>query len=122
MNYPKKNANRKRAHGKGLEEGDKWPEKKLPPLISEIMRTYESQGDLEHLEKKNLPSRDVIIEIFNDFMRVLFPSFFGNANLTKSNVQYFLGDTLHSLYIRLREEVEKILHQHKECLEKSTAL
>jgi len=92
---------------KNIEED--WAGKNIPKLVAKIMKTYDAHGDLEHLEGKDLPSRKAIIGILNDFMTVLFPSFFGNTKLTKSNVQYFLGDTLHSLYTRLEEEVDKSL-------------
>lgn len=86
-----------------------WPENSLPKLEDKIMETYETYGDLGHLEGKDLPSKEVIVGILDDLMAVLFPSFFGTTKLTKANVRYFLGDTLHSLYIRLVEEVNKSL-------------
>jgi serine O-acetyltransferase len=96
-----------------------WPERNLPKLADEIMVTYETYGDLGHLEGRDLPSIEAITGILNDLMAVLFPSFFGDAKLTKSNVKYFLGDTLHSLYTRLVDEADKSLRyvcrKIKEC-------
>lgn len=101
------------------EKEDDWSERSLPKLVDKIMRTYEAHGELEHLEGKDLPSRKAVIEILNDFMTVLFPSFLGTTKLTKSSIRYFLGSTLHSLHIRLAEEVDKSLkyvcRRVKEC-------
>ena len=96
-----------------------WPENSLPKLADRIMETYEMYGDLGHLEGRDLPSIETITGVLIDLMAVLFPSFFGNTKLTKSNIKYFLGDTLHSLYTRLVEEVDKSLRyvcrRIKEC-------
>ena len=96
-----------------------WPEKSLPKLVDKIMKTYETHGELEHLEGKDLPSKKMIIEVLNDFITVLFPSFLGSTKLTKANIRYFLGDTLHSLYTSLTEEVDKglkyVCRRVKEC-------
>jgi len=88
---------------------DDWSQKGLPKLVDRIMKTYDTYRDLEHLEEKDLPSKEATIGILNDFMTILFPSFFGDTKLTKSNIEYFLGNTLHSLQTRLTEEVDKSL-------------
>jgi len=102
---------------KSLDPG--WPENSLPKLADKITETYETYGDLGHLEGRDLPSIETITGVLNDLMAVLFPSFFGNTKLTKSNIKYFLGDTLYSLYTRLVEEVDKSLRyvcrRIKEC-------
>lgn len=103
---------------KNTASGD-WPEKGLQPLVARMMETYEAYGDLEHLGGKDLPSRKAIIRMLDDFMMVLFPNYHGNTALTRANIQYFLGKTLHSLYIRLTNEVEQSLkyvcRRVKEC-------
>jgi len=95
---------------KGEEKvNDDWSQNGLAKLVDRTMKTYDTYRDLEHLEEKDLPSREAIIGILNDFMASLFPSFFGDTKLTKSNIKYFLGNTLHSLNARLADEVEKSL-------------
>lgn len=51
--------------------------------------------------------------------RALFPNFFGDATLTKTNIKYFLGNMLHSSHSRLTAEMEKSLkyvcRKVKEC-------
>lgn len=99
----------KKALNSKKKAGDEWPEADLSTLVDETVRTYDAYGDLEHLEGKDLPSPRAIIEIVDDLMAVLFPNFFGDATLTRANIRYFLGTTLHSLYSRLTVEVEKSL-------------
>lgn len=103
----------------GKKTEDDWLEDNLPKLADKIMETCDKYGDIGHLEGKDLPSKEAIIGILNDFMSLLFPSFFGNPKLTKSNIRYFLGDTLHSLYCELVTEIDKSLryacHKTKAC-------
>lgn len=88
---------------------DEWLHNDLPKLAHKIMETCDKHGELRHLEGKDLPSKEAIIGILDDFMKLLFPSFFGDPKLTKSNIQYFLGDTLHTLYYELAAEINRSL-------------
>jgi len=100
---------------------DKWVEEGLPKLVDEIMENYERYGGINHLEGKDLPSRQAVIEALEDLLAVIFPGYLGKAEIAKSNTRYFLGNTLHSIYYRLVGEVEKSLkyvcRRVKECPE-----
>jgi serine O-acetyltransferase len=91
----------------------------LPRIADELMKAYKSYDDLQHLEGRDLPSKQRIIEILNDIMTILFPNLLGDASLTKANIWYFLGSTMHSLHTRLEEEIAKSLKyvclKEKEC-------
>jgi len=104
---------------KGLDED--WAETGLPPLVDEILRNYETFGGMDHLEGKDLPSKKVVIEVLEDLLTVFFPGYLGKTGITKSNIKYFLGNTLTSVFARLTEEVEKslkyICRKIKECPE-----
>jgi hypothetical protein len=91
----------------GLES--KWSETQLPSLVDEIIRNYETFGRMDHLEGKDLPSKKVVIEVLEDLLTIFFPGYLGKTGITKSNIKYFLGSTLTSVYTRLIEEVEKSL-------------
>lgn len=96
-----------------------WNKEDLPLLVDEIIRNYEIFGSMDHLEGKDLPSKKVVIEVLEDLLTVFFPGYLGKTGITKSNIKYFLGNTLTSVYARLTEEVEKSLkyvcRKIKEC-------
>lgn len=92
-----------------MKSRDEQSDNDLSALVDEIVKTYNAYGDLEHLEGKDLPSQRAIIRIIDDLMTVVFPNFFGDATLTRANIRYFLGNTLHSLHTGLTTEVEKSL-------------
>jgi serine O-acetyltransferase len=88
---------------------EKWPERGLPKLVDDIIRSYETIGGMDHLEGKDLPSKKVVINVLEDLITVLFPGYLGKEGITKANIKYFLGTTLTSIYTRLTNEVEKSL-------------
>jgi len=88
---------------------DDWAEKGLPRLVDKIMKNYETHGSMDHLEGKDLPSKQVVIDVLRDLLTTIFPGYMGQAEITKANVRYILGDILHSGYNRLVREVEKSL-------------
>jgi len=106
---------------KGPSFESKWGEQDLPSLVDDIIRNYETFGSMDHLEGKDLPSKKVVIEVLEDLLTIFFPGYLGKTGITKSNIKYFLGTTLTSVYTRLTEEVEKslkyICRKIKECPE-----
>ena len=102
---------------KSLEQ--KWSETSLSQLVDSILNNYETYGGMDHLTGKDLPSKKVVIEILEDLLTIFFPGYLGKAEVTKTNIKYFLGFTLTSVQTRLTEEVEKslkyICRKIKEC-------
>jgi serine O-acetyltransferase len=98
-----------------------WSETGLPLLVDEIIRNYETFGGMDHLEGKDLPSKKVVTEVLEDLLTMFFPGYLGKTGITKSNIKYFLGNTLTSVYTRLTGEVDKslkyICRKIKECPE-----
>ncbi len=86
-----------------------WLEKGLPKLVDQITVNYQTFGGMDHLEGRDLPSKDVVISVLEDLFMVLFPGYLGKAEITKANIKYQLGTTLTSVYTRLTSEVEKSL-------------
>jgi len=96
-----------------------WSQRSLPKIADKLMRAYTFYGDLQHLKGGDLPSKQRIIGILNDLMAILFPNMLGDTSLTETNIWYFLGSTMQSLYTRLEEEIAKSLKyvclKEKEC-------
>jgi serine O-acetyltransferase len=88
---------------------EKWIENGLPNLVDKLMANYHTFGGMDHLEGKDLPSKNVVIEVLNDLFTVLYPGYFGDSEISKANIKFCLGNTLISIYERLTIEVEKSL-------------
>jgi len=96
-----------------------WVELGLPTLVDDMIGNYEAFGGMDHLEGKDLPSKQVVIDVLEDLLTVFYPGYLGKAEITKANVKYVAGNLLTSIHDRLTEEVEKSLKQIcrkiKEC-------
>jgi serine O-acetyltransferase len=88
---------------------ERWLETGLPKLVDEIVKNYETIGGMDHLKGRDLPSKKVVIEVLEDLFTVLFPGYLGKEGVTGTNIKYFLGNILNSVYTRLMNEVEKSL-------------
>ena len=86
-----------------------WVEKGLPRLVDEMMANYEKFGGMDHLTGRDLPSKEVVIEVLDDLFTILFPGYLGKEEITKANIKYYLGTKLTSVYARLTGEIEKSL-------------
>jgi len=96
-----------------------WVEEGLPKLVDEISENYELYGGMSLPEGKNLPSKQVVIDLLKDLLSIIFPGYLEKTQIAKSNVRYFLGNNLNSIHSRLVDEVDKSLkyvcRKVKEC-------
>jgi serine O-acetyltransferase len=86
-----------------------WRKEDLPKLVNKIIENYETVKGMEHLEGKDLPSKEVIIDVLKDLLTIIFPGYFGSTKVTESNMKHYLNKTLSSVYSHLSEGIEKSL-------------
>lgn len=75
--------------------------------VGAILRSYESHGEMSHLESGNLPRREVIWSIVEDLLRLLFPGFLETAEMS---IEEFAAHTtlrVFSIQRRLQVEIQK---------------
>src|SRR5208283_643872 len=78
----------------------------LPELTEELIAAYTEGTEghcLHHLDRKPLPSREVVFNILTDLFDVLFPGFGRRQNLHMRNIEYYIGDLLDSLQDKLTQ-------------------
>lgn len=95
-----------------------WVEEDLPHLVDEIVHNYEVHGDIDHLAGKDLPSKQSVIEVLEDLLKVLFPGYPGKDDVKNADVRTFLRHTLRTIYARLVDEIDKSLKYACRKLEK----
>ena len=72
--------------------------------------------------RRPLPSRDTLVEMVEALRSVLFPGYFGNAELSEGSVRFHVGATLDGILRTLREQVNRGMcfvceHDEPECAE-----
>jgi serine O-acetyltransferase len=77
--------------------------------LQALLRSYETEGGINHLDGSNLPSEASINRLAADVMHLLFPGFFETAPLAREDVPALTRRRLVSVHERLRSEIEKSL-------------
>lgn len=77
--------------------------------LQALLRSYETEGGINHLDGSNLPSDASINQLASEVMHLLFPGFFEPEPLTREAVPALTRQRLESIHSRLRAEIEKSL-------------
>ena len=87
-------------------------EDELPPIIREIVSTYDEVSKINHLGTRPLPSREGVADVISGLKEILYPGYFGRRHFTPENVTYHIGDRIYQVYRALSEQVYLgVLHE-----------
>ena len=78
-------------------------------LSGRLMASYVLAGGINHVDGKNLPSRQAIADITADLLRLLFPGFFDEKPIQTSEIGGVTSALLNSVLVRLETEIAKSL-------------
>jgi serine O-acetyltransferase len=81
----------------------------LDELTDSLIASYACTGGINHIDGKNLPSKQAITEITIDLLRLLFPGFFDEKLLRASDLHSGTLALLASVASRLDSEISKSL-------------
>jgi serine O-acetyltransferase len=83
----------------------KW---ELAALVDELRKSREITHSVRHKGRiRELPSRAVLAQIVDGLASALFPTHYGQRDLTDESVDYFVGNTLNSALTDLAEQVRR---------------
>src|SRR5262245_39798525 len=75
-------------------------------ITRDLMQAFGTlQPKLEHLATTPLPDKASVIKILDDLLEVIYPGYFGRKFVESSNIEYYVGDLLDSIYARLTQEI-----------------
>jgi len=80
---------------------------KINDLVGRVVETYQDGSGINFIDATNLPVRDEIVGILDLLTELLFPGYTGKKEVTKSNVNFVVGDLIHTVYNRLAVQIEK---------------
>ena len=81
----------------------------IKELINQITDTYKDDSGINFIDVANLPVREKIIEILDLLTEIVFPGYTGKKAVTKSNIDFIVGETLCAVYSLLVEQIERAL-------------
>src|SRR5574339_226003 len=75
-------------------------------VMRNLLQTFGAlQPKLEHFATTPLPDKSSVIGILDDLLQVIYPGYFGRKYVESSNIEYYVGDLLDSIYTRLTQEI-----------------
>lgn len=82
----------------------------MDSLVGEILQSYERYPEICSIDTRNRLNKDIIIDILEEIRCVVFPGFFEIKNLSRSSIEYHVGELLEDIQYRLRKQVTKALY------------
>jgi serine O-acetyltransferase len=83
--------------------------KKLEKVVEGLVDSYHKYGGINHLDGANLPSRDAVVEITRDLLRVVFPGFYDKDALHSNQIATYTSELVSSITRRLENEIQRSL-------------
>ncbi len=78
----------------------------MEKLVEDICNSYKNEP-FHRIDSTEMPSRTVVIQILEQIKQVLFPGYFAEPGLNKTNVKYFIGELLSEIQFSLAEQIRK---------------
>jgi serine O-acetyltransferase len=86
----------------------------LPEITEAIVATYTECSRTSHLGHKPLPSREVVAEIIQHLLDILYPGYWRRQNLHMGNVEYHVGDLIDGLHDKLTQQIARALRHEQD--------
>jgi serine O-acetyltransferase len=87
---------------------------RLAEIVEQLVGSFREHGGINHLDGANLPSRDAVVEITRDLLRLVFPGFYDKEPIHSSQVNAFTAELAASIARRLENEIQKSL-EYRPC-------
>ena len=89
--------------------GNKAENLDIKNLIQKITATYQGDKGINFIDATNLPVREKIVSILDLLTELVFPGYTGKRIVTKSNIDFIVGDILCEVFSELSEQIERAL-------------
>lgn len=83
-------------------------------VVGRLVDSFEEVGGINHLDGVNLPSREAVVDIARDLLRLMFPGFYDKEPLHSADMAAFSAELLGSVARRLEREIYKSL-EYRPC-------
>jgi serine O-acetyltransferase len=81
----------------------------IDELVAQLLESYEKCGGIKHLNGAKLPSKNAVAALTQDLLRIVFPGFIAEEDLTAHNLRKETTQQLVDLETRLERELVKSL-------------
>jgi len=88
-------------------------EDRLRGVVQEMVKSCAEEHTVDNVDAALIPSKDEIIRILNVLNDILFPGYFGKQELTRSSLEYHLGNEITALFELLSAQISRSIRH--EC-------
>ncbi len=88
--------------------------RRLADIAGELVDSFQRIGGINHLDGVNLPSREAIVEITRDLLRLVFPGFYDKEPIHSNQIRPYTAELVSSIARRLENEIHKSL-EYRPC-------
>jgi serine O-acetyltransferase len=85
-------------------------QRQLAAIIEDILESYAAQGNINHLDGSNLPSRAEVDRLLDDLLSVVFPGFLGHDEVDELSSRYFVGERVVTILRGLQRVIARALN------------
>lgn len=89
-----------------------WINKQVPRIAEKLEKSIVAGFYAQDEEGLDLSGRTAIYEVLNDILAVLFPGFYSKEKVSKKEVNFFIGDMLRHISLRLGRIIQEIFKYH----------
>ena len=88
---------------------NKTPSKVLADVVRRTIATYVDERGIDHIDSRNLPSKEVIFECLDKIFTILFPGFMGREPIRRSRLAYTIRTLFDEVFEHLSEQIQRSL-------------
>jgi serine O-acetyltransferase len=89
-----------------------WINKDVPEIAKKLEKEILCGLYAQEEERLNLSGRTAIYEVLNDLLAVLFPGFYSKEKIPKNELNFFIGDTLRHISLKLGKILLELFNYH----------
>ena len=78
-------------------------------IVAQLIESFHQHGGINHLDGANLPSREAVVGITRDVLRLVFPGFYDAEPIHSNQIREYTTELLASVAQRLEKELQKSL-------------
>jgi len=88
--------------------------KRLVNIVESLVASFREHGGINHLDGANLPSREAVVGITKDLLRLVFPGFYDAEPVHSAQITEYTAELTASIARRLEKEIHKSL-EYRPC-------
>ncbi|MCX7048969.1 MAG: serine acetyltransferase [Candidatus Sumerlaeota bacterium] len=85
----------------------KWQRDQLDSVVERLLKTYQDDKAINHIDGLNLPQRQGVYEALDGFFRVIYPGYMGEDSVRHTNQRYFVGELMAEIAEKMADQITK---------------